>query len=75
MHLAKRLAHDSFAVPNVASLLWYLVTKCSTSGPFLGFLAGSSRFGPVSIPFSNYRTSLSCGKPILVVGRDQHNHL
>ena len=52
MHLAKRLAHDSFAVPNVASLLWYLVTKCSTSGPFLGFLAGSSRFGPVSIPFS-----------------------
>ena len=52
-----------------------LVTKSSTSGPYLGFLADRSCFGLASIPFSNYKTSLSYGKSIVVVAHDQHNHL
>lgn len=63
------------AVTNMALLLCNLVTNYSTIGPYLGFLEDSSYFGLASIPFSNYRTSLSCGKLIVVVGWGQHNHL
>lgn len=55
-------------VTTMALLLCSLITKYS--GPYLEFLEDSSCFGLVSIPFYNCRTSLSCGKPILVVGHN-----